>query len=217
MASELVRWVYGLTVVFILGSILLRAMPKGIHQKFLRFFFGIILLLAVFSPVFDLLGISARAAADYESLLDSLEQSLKSADDLEEWQNASVYRREASMQEPLQTLVGEYGYELLQADMDWNEEGTELVGITLALRKSVSSGQEKQNLKEWDQERADQTVSGSDISQVEEIRSVDPIGENSENSEKAEEAGSTGDLQDLREVIQSLFSLPQSQIRLIVR
>lgn len=121
------------------------------------------------------------------------------------------------MQEPLQTLVGEYGYELLQADMDWNEEGTELVGITLALRKSVSSGQEKQNLKEWDQERADQTVSGSDISQVEEIRSVDPIGENSENSEKAEEAGSTGDLQDLREVIQSLFSLPQSQIRLIVR
>lgn len=210
MWDELVRWVYGLTVILILGGILLRAAPKGIHQKFLRFFFGILLLLAVFSPVLDLLGISDRAATDYEDLLFSLEQSLNPSGGAEDWREASLRRREASMQEPLQALVGEYGYELLQADLEWDGDGTELTGMTLTVRQMALSDRGEEG-----------SLTGS-ISPVEEIRPIDPVGGDSEEVEGAGTIGvgeTDGDSsrQALSEILQSVFSLPEAQIRLIVR
>ncbi len=219
MWEKLAGWVYGIVVVLILGGSLLHLAPKGVHQKFLRFFFGLIVLWVVAEPLLESLGITSYAREEYEAMTTALGQTWK-REEIDSWKETTVQRREESMKEPLEQLVLSYGYELIQADMTWDQTGSQVISLTLEIRKKES---EEADTKGGTKEETEAEEKTTDIEKIRQISSVTIRQEESHSGEETDSNEQSGsqeseslleqqNFRKLQQAIEEVFSLSDEDI-----
>lgn len=163
MFQEGADWIYGIAVVMLFGTAVLQATPEGTYQKYVRLFLGALLMLAVFSPLFSLLGLWETTRLSFEkhvltAWLDdsSLEQ--------EQWQAAAQKKKEAWLREPLDALAREYGFVCLDYAVQWETERDWPAQLTLwVMRERSDSAQEN--------------TASEGVSQIRPVESVAVIGQ----------------------------------------
>ena len=176
-------WIYGIAAVLLIGSAALQAVPKGAWQKYVKLFCGGMLILAVTSPVFSLLGTAGRTALSYQrnavsSLFAGIEGSVSK--EREEWSKEVQKRQETALNEPLSVLAQSYGFTLCSYTLRWEEE-TQLAGITLSVR-AAGGGDVGDKAAGTAEKDGRGTEGGGSIMPV---KPVEPVGEGENSPEKA--------------------------------
>lgn len=135
-------WIYGIVAVMLFGTVILHVTPEGTYQKYVRLFLGALLMLAVLSPLFSLLGLTENVRLTFEqgmlsSWLGNFSGvSSASGQEGEQWQQWQVpdtweqtmqeqirNKQEAWMQEALASVTQEYGFSFLDCEVEWNAAG----------------------------------------------------------------------------------------------
>lgn len=189
-------WIYKIAAVMLLGAVALQAVPQGTYQKYVRLFLGGLLILTVLSPLLSGLGLSQKTALYYQrDVLSAWLGSMTGSGENEDaqaqvrWQEEVRSRNEAALEEPLQVLVGEYGFLLSSYFVEWNEDGTQPEALTLTvIRKQGEDAEEEE-------------ISGGEA-EIEPVRTVDPVGR--ENGSMTAEDGTYYEPSELRELHQAL-------------
>ncbi len=191
-------WIYGIAAVLLIGSAALQAVPKGAWQKYVKLFCGGMLILAVTSPVFSLLGTAGRTALSYQrnavsSLFAGIEGSVSK--EREEWSKEVQKRQETALNEPLSVLAQSYGFTLCSYTLRWEEE-TQLAGITLSVRAAGGGdvGDKAAGTAEKDSGDGANTAAGTAEKDgrgtegggsIMPVKPVEPVGEGENSPEKA--------------------------------
>lgn len=124
------------------------------------------------------------------------------------------------MKEPLEQLVLSYGYELIQADMTWDQTGSQVISLTLEIQKIES---EEADTKGGTKEETEAEEKTTDIEKIRQISSVTIRQEESHSGEETdfnEESGSQEsenfleqqNFQKLQQAIEEVFSLSDEDI-----
>ena len=213
-------WIYGIAAVMLLGTVALQAVPDGTYQKYVRLFLGTLLMLAVLSPLFSLLGLSETTRLSFEKhVLTSWFSGSRTGE--EEWQAMVQQKQENWMREPLEALAQEYGFVCTDYSVGWNEAGDWPEQITMWLgRQEVVSAVEDAGSNSngvtfsVESERTDGTIAG--ISSVEPIQQVgqNTLAEPSSDVEEAVTYYEPSELRQLHRALQTVWQLEEEQILL---
>ena len=80
MFDYIYDWLWNFVCYMVLMTALIQALPANTYQKYLKFFFGLILVLLLAPPVFRLLGMEQRFQeiyqdAEYRRVIREMEQA----------------------------------------------------------------------------------------------------------------------------------------------
>ncbi len=218
-------WLYGIVAVLLFGTVILQGMPEGTYQRYARLFLGVLLVMAVISPLFSRLGLWEGTRLSFERGLVS--SWLDGVVEAKEWQVSQRWeetmqqqirqKQEGWLQEPLAALTEEYGFSCLRYAVEWNEAGDWPRQLTLWVTRR------EQNTVAEEYPVSDAEATG--ILPVEPISSVGGLVVSTENaivSQKIESSSQRGparyyepsELRPLHQALQTVWQLREEQILL---
>lgn len=80
MFEYIYDWIWNLVSYMILVTALIQALPENSYQKYLRFFYGLILILLLVTPIFRVFGMEEQwdlfyQKAEYRRMLREMEEA----------------------------------------------------------------------------------------------------------------------------------------------
>ena len=80
MLQNIYRWMQNLAVYMILVTAFLQALPENNYRKYVRFFCGLLLVVLLMQPLFNLAGVAGKMTgfyktAEYEQMVKELENA----------------------------------------------------------------------------------------------------------------------------------------------
>lgn len=208
----LADWVYGIAAVLLFGAVVLQAVPEGTYRKYVRMFLGVIMILAVTSPIVSWFGLSEQTFLHYERDLVSLWQSGLEHSGGEfvdpdagaggAWREEAQQRREAAYHKPLSALAEQYGFTLSSYRITWSEDGTQPVRFILTLQRKEEAGKEESVQTEGAPEM---------VPSVKTVGNTELAGANFD-SEDGTVSYEPSELRPLHEAMEIVFELERDQV-----
>lgn len=136
--EKLLEWMKGIVLLFFLLSALLYFVPRDVYKKYIRFFMELILVLAILLPIIKVLydGDAFEKMVHYDEFWQQMDNLQMDVEHMEYIQNEYyVEEYEKSMENDIENMVKEYGYEALEVSVELNES-YEIENIELSVKKT---------------------------------------------------------------------------------
>lgn len=98
MAESIYAWIQDLACFFILFSAVMHFLPENSYKKYVQFYMGLLLILVILSPFFQMTGLE-------EKIHDFAEEFQDSPDEKEEWQKRAQEWEESWKEQGEGTVV----------------------------------------------------------------------------------------------------------------
>ena len=129
-------WIYGIVVVMVFGTIILQVIPEGTYQKYMRLFWGTLLMLTVIGPLYSWLDLSEGTRLFFaQEILSSWVgvASWENGPGELEWQGADPWevtmkeqinrKQESWVRQVLESTAEEYGFVYGDHRVQWDPAG----------------------------------------------------------------------------------------------
>lgn len=129
--NELMNYIQKMIIYTIFMSIVLQIIPKKQYEKYIKFYMGILLLLLLFIPMFELLGTDKKMKQLYQSY----ENQWVNNENIEENKKIIYKQYEESIGEELKEVLEKKGYKIQKVKAEVKQENYgELEQVTVILK-----------------------------------------------------------------------------------